>query len=103
MFYRRLMPTFFKMTDHPWLQNAKHAPEVPLGDAVRVRLKQFSAMNKLKKKALHVIFITMNDIHTCMCASVYPCMHAYVTSIHPSMHACIHKYIADGTHGSINN
>ncbi|KAH7387721.1 hypothetical protein KP509_16G038000 [Ceratopteris richardii] len=44
-----------QVLDHPWLQNAKHAPEVSLGDAVRSRLKQFSAMNKLKKKALQVI------------------------------------------------
>lgn len=50
---RRL--TAQKVLDHPWLQNTKHAPDVPLGDAVRSRLKQFSAMNKLKKKALQVI------------------------------------------------
>ncbi|KAI5067102.1 hypothetical protein GOP47_0017630 [Adiantum capillus-veneris] len=50
---RRL--TAQQVLDHPWIQNAKHAPEVSLGDAVRSRLKQFSAMNKLKKKALHVI------------------------------------------------
>lgn len=50
---RRL--TAQQVLDHPWLQNAKHAPDVPLGDAVRLRLKQFSAMNKLKKKALRVI------------------------------------------------
>jgi calcium-dependent protein kinase len=36
------------------LQNAKKNPNVPL-DAVRSRLKQFSAMNKLKKRALQVI------------------------------------------------
>jgi len=40
--------------DHPWIQNAKKAPNVPLGDIVRSRLKQFSMMNRLKKKALRV-------------------------------------------------
>lgn len=40
--------------DHPWLQNAKKAPTVNLGDTVRARLQQFSVMNKLKKKALRV-------------------------------------------------
>ena len=41
--------------EHPWLQNARKAPNVPLGDVVRSRLQQFSAMNKLKKKAMRVI------------------------------------------------
>ncbi|KAI5070558.1 hypothetical protein GOP47_0014901 [Adiantum capillus-veneris] len=50
---RRL--TAQQVLDHPWLQHAKQAPEVPLGETVRSRLKQFSAMNKLKKKALRVI------------------------------------------------
>lgn len=50
---RRL--TAQQVLDHPWLQNAKQAPEIPLGETVRSRLKQFSAMNKLKKKALRVI------------------------------------------------
>lgn len=41
-------------TEHPWLQNAKKAPNVPLGDIVRSRLKQFSVMNRFKKRALRV-------------------------------------------------
>nr|GMC84137.1 calcium-dependent protein kinase 13 [Ipomoea batatas] len=40
---------------HPWLQNAKKAPNVPLGDVVKSRLKQFSLMNRFKRKALRVI------------------------------------------------
>ncbi|KAM3294793.1 hypothetical protein ACQJBY_037587 [Aegilops geniculata] len=40
---------------HPWLQDAKKAPNVPLGDVVRARLKQFSVMNRFKKKAMRVI------------------------------------------------
>ncbi|KAI5673649.1 hypothetical protein M9H77_14013 [Catharanthus roseus] len=44
-----------QVLDHPWLQNAKKAPNVPLGETVKARLKQFSVMNKLKKRALRVI------------------------------------------------
>lgn len=43
------------IADHPWLQNAKKAPNVSLGETVRARLKQFSMMNKLKKRALRVM------------------------------------------------
>ncbi|MCO5604758.1 hypothetical protein L7F22_058928 [Adiantum nelumboides] len=50
---RRL--TAQQVLDHPWVVNARKAPDVPLGDAVRSRLKQFTAMNKLKKRALRVI------------------------------------------------
>ncbi|KAJ4712186.1 putative Calcium-dependent protein kinase [Melia azedarach] len=50
---RRL--TAQQVLEHPWLQNAKKAPNVPLGDIVRTRLKQFSVMNRFKKKALRVI------------------------------------------------
>lgn len=48
--------------DHPWLQNAKKAPNVPLGENVRARLKQFSVMNKFKKKALKVSFLRLSEI-----------------------------------------
>lgn len=44
-----------EVLDHPWLQNAKKAPNVSLGETVKARLKQFSMMNKLKKRALRVI------------------------------------------------
>ncbi|CAI8613994.1 unnamed protein product [Vicia faba] len=50
---RRL--TAQEVLDHPWLINAKKAPNVSLGETVRARLKQFSVMNKLKKRALRVI------------------------------------------------
>ncbi|XP_073278270.1 calcium-dependent protein kinase 32-like [Primulina huaijiensis] len=50
---KRLTPE--EVLDHPWLQNAKSAPNVSLGETVRARLKQFSMMNKLKKRALRVI------------------------------------------------
>ncbi|KAJ6814695.1 calcium-dependent protein kinase 20-like isoform X1 [Iris pallida] len=50
---RRL--TAQEVLDHPWLQNAKKAPNVNLGENVRARLQQFSVMNKLKKRALRVV------------------------------------------------
>ncbi|XP_072951996.1 calcium-dependent protein kinase 10 [Typha angustifolia] len=50
---RRL--TAQQVLEHSWLQNAKKAPNVPLGDIVRARLKQFSVMNRFKKKAMRVI------------------------------------------------
>ncbi|KAL3638729.1 Calcium-dependent protein kinase 11 [Castilleja foliolosa] len=40
---------------HPWIVDDTVAPDEPLGSAVLCRLKQFSAMNKLKKMALRVI------------------------------------------------
>jgi hypothetical protein len=48
---------FVACTEHPWLHDSKKMPDIPLGDAVRARLQQFAAMNKLKKKALKVAFI----------------------------------------------
>ncbi|TYJ46185.1 hypothetical protein E1A91_A02G103500v1 [Gossypium mustelinum] len=51
--------------EHPWLQNANKAPNVPLGETMKARLKQFSIMNKLKKRALrviiHLIYIFYNE------------------------------------------
>lgn len=40
---------------HPWIVDDTVAPDRPLDSAVLSRLKEFSAMNKLKKMALHVI------------------------------------------------
>ncbi|KAI4320171.1 hypothetical protein MLD38_033677 [Melastoma candidum] len=40
---------------HPWIVDDRVAPDKPLDSAVLTRLKQFSAMNKLKKMALRVI------------------------------------------------
>ncbi|KAF7101306.1 hypothetical protein CFC21_102677 [Triticum aestivum] len=47
--------TAAQVLEHPWLKNADTAPNVSLGEAVRSRLQQFSAMNKFKKKALGVV------------------------------------------------
>lgn len=44
-----------QVLEHPWIQNAKKAPNVSLGDVVKTRLKQFSVMNRFKRKALRVI------------------------------------------------
>ncbi|GAB4851606.1 Calcium-dependent protein kinase 14 [Ancistrocladus abbreviatus] len=44
-----------EVLDHPWLQNCEKAPNTSLGETVKARLKQFTVMNKLKKKALRVI------------------------------------------------
>ncbi|KAL8093055.1 calcium-dependent protein kinase 13 [Apium graveolens] len=44
-----------QVLEHPWILNAKKAPNVPLGDVVKSRLKQFSLMNRFKRKALRVI------------------------------------------------
>uniref|UniRef100_A0ACD5XNH0 Uncharacterized protein n=1 Tax=Avena sativa TaxID=4498 RepID=A0ACD5XNH0_AVESA len=44
-----------QVLEHPWIQNASAAPNIPLGEAVRSRLKQFTVMNKFKKKALLVV------------------------------------------------
>lgn len=52
-----LIPAFVILShllEHPWIQNAKKAPNVPLGDVVKSRLKQFSVMNRFKRKALRV-------------------------------------------------
>lgn len=44
------------VSGHPWIVDDKIAPDRPLDSAVLSRLKQFSAMNKLKKMALRVRF-----------------------------------------------
>lgn len=50
---RRL--TAHEVLCHPWVQEDGVAPDKPLDSAVLSRMKQFSAMNKLKKMALRVI------------------------------------------------
>ncbi|CAL0333463.1 unnamed protein product [Lupinus luteus] len=46
---------------HPWIQVDGVAPDKPLDSAVLSRLKQFSAMNKLKKMALIVIAESLSE------------------------------------------
>lgn len=45
---------WFSVAGHPWIVDDNIAPDKPLDSAVLTRLKQFSAMNKLKKMALRV-------------------------------------------------
>ncbi|KAM7515228.1 hypothetical protein LguiA_004811 [Lonicera macranthoides] len=46
---------------HPWIVDDRVAPDKPLDSAVLSRLKQFSAMNKLKKMALRVIAESLSE------------------------------------------
>ncbi|KAJ7957132.1 Calcium-dependent protein kinase [Quillaja saponaria] len=46
---------------HPWIVDDRIAPDRPLDSAVLSRLKHFSAMNKLKKMALHVIAESLSE------------------------------------------
>ncbi|RCV19169.1 hypothetical protein SEVIR_3G379300v4 [Setaria viridis] len=56
---RRL--TAHQVLCHPWLEAIGSAPDKPLDSAVLSRLKQFSAMNKLKKMALRVIAENLSE------------------------------------------
>ncbi|XP_058214549.1 calcium-dependent protein kinase 13 [Rhododendron vialii] len=60
----KLRLTAKQVLEHSWLQNAKKAPNVPLGDVVKSRLKQFSMMNRFKRKALRVIadFLSVEEV-----------------------------------------
>lgn len=44
----------YKSKEHPWIRNADQARDVSLGENVRMRIKQFSLMNKFKKRVLRV-------------------------------------------------
>ncbi|KAK9122965.1 hypothetical protein Sjap_012567 [Stephania japonica] len=56
---RRL--TAHQVLCHPWVQVNGIAPDKPLDSAVLSRLKQFSAMNKLKKMAIRIIAESLSD------------------------------------------
>ncbi|CAN1833541.1 Calcium-dependent protein kinase 24 [Linum perenne] len=57
--YSRL--TIQEVLEHPWIQNANEAPNVSLGENVRTRIKQFSIMNKFKKRVLRVVAENLPD------------------------------------------
>ncbi|KAF5733668.1 Calcium dependent protein kinase 1 [Tripterygium wilfordii] len=57
---RRRM-TAHEVLCHPWVHEDGVAPDKPLDSAVLSRLKQFSAMNKLKKMALVVIAESLSE------------------------------------------
>eukprot|EP01018_Ginkgo_biloba_P017691 Gb_09471 [translate_table: standard] len=46
---------------HPWVREDGEAPDSPLDSAVLIRMKQFRAMNKLKKVALKVIAESLSE------------------------------------------
>eukprot|EP00475_Leptophrys_vorax_P030937 TRINITY_DN4668_c0_g1_i1.p1 TRINITY_DN4668_c0_g1~~TRINITY_DN4668_c0_g1_i1.p1 ORF type:complete len:533 (-),score=71.51 TRINITY_DN4668_c0_g1_i1:249-1847(-) len=50
-----------QVLDHPWVKIDGEASDVPLDSAVLTKLKQFSAMNKMKKLALKVIASHMSE------------------------------------------
>eukprot|EP00850_Spirogloea_muscicola_P022730 SM000309S11865 [mRNA] locus=s309:195:4180:+ [translate_table: standard] len=52
--------TAYQVLSHPWIAEGI-APDKPLDNAVLSRMKQFSAMNKLKKLALKVIATNMSE------------------------------------------
>lgn len=59
------------------------APDKALDSAVLSRLKQFSAMNKLKKMALRVSIWTCHTfirpfIYVCLCVYTYMCVYTSV-------------------------
>ncbi|KAK4792255.1 hypothetical protein SAY86_022690 [Trapa natans] len=56
---RRL--TAHEVLSHPWVQIEGVAPDKPIDSEVLSRLKQFSAMNKLKKMAIRVIAESLSD------------------------------------------
>ncbi|KAL2549125.1 Calcium-dependent protein kinase 1 [Forsythia ovata] len=56
---RRL--TAHEVLCHPWVQVDGVAPDRPLDSAVLSRMKQFSAMNRLKKMALRVIAESLSE------------------------------------------
>lgn len=65
---------------HPWVQVDGVAPDKPLDSAVLSRMKQFSAMNRLKKMALrvsledlefYVVGVLKNKIPHELCHEVY--------------------------------
>lgn len=40
--------------ENEWIKNADKVSNIPLGERVRTRIKQFSLMNKFKKRVLRV-------------------------------------------------
>ncbi|XP_057436347.1 calcium-dependent protein kinase 26-like [Lotus japonicus] len=53
--------TAYDVLRHPWIQVDGAAPDKPLDSAVLSRMKQFTAMNKLKKMALRVIAENLSE------------------------------------------
>mmetsp|Transcript_5873 Transcript_5873/g.12356 ORF Transcript_5873/g.12356 Transcript_5873/m.12356 type:complete len:613 (+) Transcript_5873:155-1993(+) len=54
-------PDAAALLQHPWVKKDGVAPDTPLDDLVKKGLKQFSAMNKLKKRALQVMGTNLSE------------------------------------------
>lgn len=72
---------------HPWIVDDRVAPDKPLDSAVLSRLKQFSAMNKLKKMALRVCFFLHSFI-----------LFTYADACSRRMMMLVYKMEANGMH-----
>ncbi|KZV34824.1 calcium-dependent protein kinase 24-like [Dorcoceras hygrometricum] len=57
--YSRL--TVEEVLENQWIQNADKVSNTPLGERVRTRIKQFSLMNKFKKRVLRVVADNLPD------------------------------------------
>ncbi|KAH0469466.1 hypothetical protein IEQ34_001024 [Dendrobium chrysotoxum] len=53
--------TSAQVLEHPWIREGGDASDKPIDSAVLTRMKQFRAMNKLKKLALKVIAETLSE------------------------------------------
>ncbi|KAL1361859.1 hypothetical protein HN51_010179 [Arachis hypogaea] len=53
--------TVQEVLDHSWILHREHGRNVSLGDQVRNRIKQFSLMNRFKKKVLRVVADNLPD------------------------------------------
>ncbi|XP_058098341.1 calcium-dependent protein kinase 29-like isoform X1 [Magnolia sinica] len=53
--------TSAQVLEHPWMREDGEAPDKPIDSAVLTRMKQFRAMNKLKKLALKVIAENLSE------------------------------------------
>ncbi|KAL2316755.1 hypothetical protein Fmac_030631 [Flemingia macrophylla] len=56
---KRITPA--QVLEHPWLKEGGNASDKPIDNAVLSRMKQFRAMNKLKKLALKVIAENLSE------------------------------------------
>ncbi|GLT66246.1 hypothetical protein SLA2020_386210 [Shorea laevis] len=57
--YNRM--TVEEVLENTWIKNTNHCRNVSLGEDVRIRIKQFSLMNKFKKKVLRVVAENLPD------------------------------------------
>ncbi|XP_061374612.1 calcium-dependent protein kinase 24-like [Gastrolobium bilobum] len=53
--------TVQEVLEHSWIQHREHGRNISLGDQVRMRIKQFSLMNRFKKKVLQVVADNLPD------------------------------------------